>query len=176
MCMQTTTAQVSLYASNDFSRRINGCITVYSIYTNAHLHCLIRDFSDHIWRSAHIFMRVVPKENGPMTMKALNSLRICEVLSGSSRHNPAHWSGYLLFAYANGSFCYLNRVGRPRWFSWMCVRLVIRRSRVWSRRLRQHSFVKTDHEIFSTVILLHLPLLWKGQLSVSGEQMCTRTG
>ena len=37
-------------------------------------------------------------------------------------------------------------------------------------RGRQHSFV--DHEIFSTVIL-SLPLIQEGQLSVSGERMCT---
>ena len=36
----------------------------------------------------------------------------------------------------------------------------------------QHSFVKIDHEIFSTVIL-SLPLIQEGQLSVSGERMCT---
>ena len=39
-------------------------------------------------------------------------------------------------------------------------------------RCRQHSFVKIDHEIFSTVIL-SLPLIQEGQLSVSGERMCT---
>ena len=39
------------------------------------------------------------------------------------------------------------------------------------RRGRQHSFVDTRHEIFSTVIL-SLPLIQKGQLSVSGERMC----
>ena len=39
-------------------------------------------------------------------------------------------------------------------------------------RGRQHSFVETDHEIFSTVIL-SLPLIQEGQLSVSGERMCT---
>ena len=37
---------------------------------------------------------------------------------------------------------------------------------------RQHSFVEIDHEIFSTVIL-SLPLIQEGQLSVSGEIMCT---
>ena len=37
---------------------------------------------------------------------------------------------------------------------------------------RQHSFLETDHEIFSTVIL-SLPLIQEGQLSVSGERMCT---
>ena len=40
-----------------------------------------------------------------------------------------------------------------------------------SRRGRQHSFVEIDHEIFSTVIL-SLPLIQEGQLSVSGERMC----
>ena len=39
-------------------------------------------------------------------------------------------------------------------------------------RGRQHSFVEIDHEIFSTVILT-LPLIQEGQLSVSGERMCT---
>ena len=40
------------------------------------------------------------------------------------------------------------------------------------RRDRQHSFMEIDHEIFSTVIL-SLPLIQEGQLSVSGERMCT---
>ena len=39
-------------------------------------------------------------------------------------------------------------------------------------RGRQHSFVEIDHEIFSMVIL-SLPLIQEGQLSVSGERMCT---
>ena len=38
-------------------------------------------------------------------------------------------------------------------------------------RGRQHSFVEIDREIFSTVIL-SLPLIQEGQLSVSGERMC----
>ena len=33
-------------------------------------------------------------------------------------------------------------------------------------------FVESDHEIFYTVIL-SLPLIQEGQLSVSGERMCT---
>ena len=37
-----------------------------------------------------------------------------------------------------------------------------------------HSFIESDHEIFSTVIL-SLPLIQEGQLSVSGERMCTST-
>ena len=40
------------------------------------------------------------------------------------------------------------------------------------RRGRQHSFVEIDHEIFSTVIL-SLPLIKEGQLSVSGKRVCT---
>ena len=40
------------------------------------------------------------------------------------------------------------------------------------RRGRQHSFMEIDHEIFSMVILSH-PLIQEGQLSVSGERMCT---
>ena len=35
-----------------------------------------------------------------------------------------------------------------------------------------NTFVEIDHEIFSTVIL-SLPLIQIGQLSVSGERMCT---
>ena len=33
-------------------------------------------------------------------------------------------------------------------------------------------FVEIDHEIFS-MIILSLPLIQEGQLSVSGERMCT---
>ena len=40
-------------------------------------------------------------------------------------------------------------------------------------RGQQHSFVEIDHEIFSAVIL-SLPLIQEGQLSVSGERMCNR--
>ena len=39
-------------------------------------------------------------------------------------------------------------------------------------RGRPHSFVEINHEMFSTVIL-SLPLIQVGQLSVSGERMCT---
>ena len=40
---------------------------------------------------------------------------------------------------------------------------------------RQYSFVNIDLDIFSTIIL-SLPLIQEGQLSVSGKGMCTRTG
>ena len=39
-------------------------------------------------------------------------------------------------------------------------------------RGRQHSYVEIDNEIFSMVIL-SLPLIQEGQLSVFGERMCT---
>ena len=39
-------------------------------------------------------------------------------------------------------------------------------------KARKHSFIATDREIFSTVIL-SLPLIQEGQFSVSGERMCT---
>ena len=54
----------------------------------------------------------------------------------------------------------------------MRVRLVIRRLRIRSLLGRQQSCVEIDHEIFSTVIL-SLPQIQEGQLSVSGERMFT---
>ena len=54
----------------------------------------------------------------------------------------------------------------------MRVQLMIRRSQVQSLPGQQHSFMEIDHEIFSTVILF-LPLIQEGQLSVSGKRMCT---
>ena len=62
---------------------------------------------------------------------------------------------------------------RPRWLSWMRC-LTGDQEVVGSTPLRgrQHSFVEIDHEIFSTIIL-SLPLIQEGQLSVSGKRMCT---
>ena len=62
---------------------------------------------------------------------------------------------------------------QPQWLSWMPVWLVIKR--LWVRPLpgRQHSFVKIDHEIFSTVILTLL-LIQGAQLSVSWKKMWTK--
>ena len=54
----------------------------------------------------------------------------------------------------------------------MCVRLETRSRGFEPRRGRHHSFVEIDHEIFSMVIL-SLPLIQEGQLSVSGERMGT---
>ena len=57
----------------------------------------------------------------------------------------------------------------------MYVRLVIRKLRVRPPPSRQYSFIEIDHEIFSTVIL-SLPLIQEGQLSVSGEKNVHNTG
>ena len=38
--------------------------------------------------------------------------------------------------------------------------------------VRQHSFVEMDHEIISPAII-SLPLIQVGQLSVTGERICT---
>ena len=54
---------------------------------------------------------------------------------------------------------------QPWWLTWTPVGLKI-------RRLRQHSFMKIDHEIFF-IVILSLPLIQEGQLSVSGKRMCT---
>ena len=60
----------------------------------------------------------------------------------------------------------------PRWLSWM-RRPTRPGGRGFNpRQGRQHSFMEIDHEIFSMVIL-SCPLIQEGQLSVSGERMCT---
>ena len=69
--------------------------------------------------------------------------------------------------------CFDIFTSRPQWLRWM-RRPTGDQEIVGStpRRSRQHSFVETDHEIFSTVSL-SLPLIQEGQLSVSDERMCT---
>ena len=42
-------------------------------------------------------------------------------------------------------------------------------------RVRLHSFMEIDREIFS-VVTLSLAMIQRGQLSISGERMCTSTG
>ena len=63
-------------------------------------------------------------------------------------------------------------MGRPRWLSWMPVRLVIRR--LWVRTPLVGNILswRFDHKIFSSVIL-SLPLIQEGHLSAYGERMCT---
>ena len=63
-------------------------------------------------------------------------------------------------------------ISRPWWLIWMRVGFVIRRLRIRPTAGRQLSFVEIDNEIFSTVIP-SFPLIQEGQLSVSGERMCT---
>ena len=81
----------------------------------------------------------------------------------------AGWSGPLLSDYRINPWTDLHR---PGWFSWIHVRLVIRRLQVQLPPGQQHYFMEIAHEIFSMVILF-LPLIQEGQLSVSGERMCT---
>ena len=62
---------------------------------------------------------------------------------------------------------------RPRWLSWM--RRPTGDQEVTGSTPTEVGnilFVETDHEIFSTVII-SLPLIQEGQLSVSDERMCT---
>ena len=66
-----------------------------------------------------------------------------------------------------------STLSRPQWLSWMRRPTGDQEVAGFNpRRGRQHSFMEIDHEIFSTVIL-SLPLIQEGQLSVSGERMCT---
>ena len=54
----------------------------------------------------------------------------------------------------------------------MPVQLVNSKLQVQPPPGRQHSFMESDHEILSTVFL-SLLLIQEGQLSISGERMCT---
>ena len=55
-------------------------------------------------------------------------------------------------------------MGKCRQFLIMLTLFIPRNTNV-----QEHSFMEIDHEIFSTVIL-SLPLIQEGQLSVSGEE------
>ena len=93
-----------------------------------------------------------------MNYKAINDLDIAfKNMEGFQKYIV----NFLLFKYS-----------RPRWLSWIRVRVVTRRLRVQPPPGRQHSFEEIDHEKFSTIIL-SLPLIQEGQLSVSGERRCT---
>ena len=61
--------------------------------------------------------------------------------------------------------------GRPRWLIWM-RRPTGDQEVAGSTPPRSATFFRGNHEIFSTVIL-SLPLIQEGQLSVSDERMCT---
>ena len=79
--------------------------------------------------------------------------QFCRVLLASMYHIPNFWPASVAQLDASSDWRPGGRGFNPR-------------------RGRQHSFVEIDHEIFSTVIL-SLPLIQEGQLSVSGERMCT---
>ena len=68
----------------------------------------------------------------------------------------------------------------PQWLSQMPVHLVIRRSGIrfpldLATFFFFFFFFEIAHEIISKVIFF-LPLVQEGQLSVSGERMCTSSG
>ena len=84
-----------------------------------------------------------------------------------------------------GHLLYMICLLSIQWLSWWSVRFMASVAQLdapsdWRpggrgfnpRRGRQHSFVEIDHEMCSKVIL-SLPLIQEGQLSVSGERMCT---
>ena len=60
----------------------------------------------------------------------------------------------------------------PRWLSWMCHPTGDQEVAASTPAKIGNIVGKIDHEIFSTVIL-SLPLIQEGQLSVSGKRMCT---
>ena len=66
-------------------------------------------------------------------------------------------------------------VGRPLWLSDACLTGDQKVTGSIPSGSWQHPFVEIDHEIFS-MIILSIPLIQEGQLSVSGKRMCTNTG
>ena len=78
-----------------------------------------------------------------------------------------------LFFFLRNEEKIIHNYGPPQWLSWTGQSDWKPGGRRFNpRRGRQHSFVEIDHEIFFTVIL-SLLLIQEGQLSVSGERMCT---
>ena len=65
----------------------------------------------------------------------------------------------------------IRRIGEGR--AWI-VSAQYAGSRGFNPHIRQHSFVEFGHEVISKVSLC-LPLIQEGQLSVTGERMCTNT-
>ena len=102
--------------------------------------------SSHFCNSSNIWARSSKKV--PSNMR-----RMCIFRSSCPRYRPCHWLASVAQLDVPSDWRPGGRGFNPR-------------------RGRQHSFVEIDHEIFSTVIL-SLPLIQEGQLSVSGERMCT---
>ena len=98
---------------------------------------------------------------------------VCTCPKDNFSHGMTHF--HLMYRFTYTKFIKLQlllEICQPRWLSWMCVQLVIRRLPFQPPPSWQHSFMGTDYEIFSMVILSPL-LIQEGQLSVSGERMCT---
>ena len=77
--------------------------------------------------------------------------------------------------YLNTSYCLchaLRQSCRPRWLIWMRCPTGDQEVAGSTPAMVGNISVEIDHEIFSTVIL-SLLLIQEGQLSVSGERMCT---
>ena len=86
---------------------------------------------------------------------------------------PQHKCMLKLLPLHNGgkiSDVFLHFICPPWWLSLMRVRLVIRQLWVRPHRLGNILLRRFDHEIFSTVLFL---LIQEGQLTVSGERMCS---
>ena len=112
-----------------------------------------------IWKSLFYYLLIVLKYCC-MYGKQCWPWTECSILSGSILFAKAYLSQYIqLLAGLGGSVgCASDWRPGGRWFD--------------PRQGRQHSFVEIGHEIFSTVIL-SLLLIQEGQLSDSGERMCT---
>ena len=127
MNMRTMTAQVNLYVSAVLTRRIVGCIAGYCEICQCAFALSDQGLCwSHMVYSLYFYVsRAIGK--GPMTTKVLNSLPICEVLSGSNRRIRA-----LIRVFTVRMEKRTISLFEPRWFSRMRARLVIRRSRVRS--------------------------------------------
>ena len=87
---------------------------------------------------------------GPMSVKFLQNICRC--------------MGYILLQMV--AVCWQKWLPCPYMFK------TVQKSSSPELRKRKHSFAEIDHEIFSTVIL-SLPLIQEGKLSVTCERMCT---
>ena len=115
-------------------------------YASTQLYCLTKDSTDNIWHTVHFLSeschrKMVLWQRRPWTDCA--SAKSCYVQSAYSDQ------GIYCLRTTNGSFRYLSRVDGSIGCAsdWWSGGLVFE-----PRRLRQHSFVVTDYEIFSTAL------------------------
>ena len=82
-----------------------------------------------------------------------------------------------MYVHVNAWFCSVVCHENPSLLSHFIVRYMnliwYADGRGFDPYVRQHSFVEIGHYIISTAIL-SLPLIQDGQLSVTGERMCTK--